>query len=56
MCVSKSLASALYPIGFTKEAVEVDSFGEKIIKGAVVHALNRVIQHARIVLRSWIVI
>jgi hypothetical protein len=28
LCVSKSLASALYSIGFTKDAVEVNSFGE----------------------------
>jgi hypothetical protein len=52
---SKSLASALYSIGFTKEAVEVDSFGEEIMKGAVLNALNGVIQHERTVLPSWIV-
>jgi hypothetical protein len=56
LCASKSLASALYSIGFTKEAFEVDSFGEEIMKGAVVNALNIVIQHARAVLPSWIVI
>jgi hypothetical protein len=56
LCVSKSLASALYSIGFIKEAVEVDSFGEEIMKGAVMSALYRVIQHAKTVLQSWIVI
>ncbi len=56
LCVSKSLASALYPIGFTKEAVEVDSFGEEIMKGAIVNALEKVLLHARTVLLSWIVI
>jgi hypothetical protein len=56
LCVSKSLASALYSIGFTKEAVEVDSFGEEIMKGAVVNALEKVVLHARTVLPSWIVI
>ncbi len=56
LCVSKSLASALYSIGFTKEAVEVDSFGEEIMKGAVVNALKKVVLHASTVLPSWIVI
>ncbi len=56
LCVSKSLASALYSIGFTKEAVEVDSFGEEIMEGAVVNALEKVVFHARTVLPSWIVI
>jgi hypothetical protein len=56
LCVSKSLALALYSIGFTKEAFEVDSFGEKIMKGAVVNALYRVIQHAKTILTSLIVI
>ncbi len=56
LCVSKSLASALYSIGFTKEAVEVDSFGEEIMKGAVLNALEKVVLHARTVLPSWIVI
>jgi hypothetical protein len=57
LCVSKSLASALYSIGLTKEAFEVDSFGEeKIMKGAVVKALYRVTQHAKTVLPFWIVI
>ena len=46
LCVSKSLASALYSIGFSKEAVEVDLFGEEIMKGAVVNALEKVI-HTR---------
>jgi hypothetical protein len=56
LCVSKSFASALYAIGFAKEAVEIDLFGEEIMKGAVVNALDKVIQHARTVLPSWIVI
>ena len=56
LCVSKSLASVLYSIGFTKEAFEVDSFGEEIMKGTVVKALYRVIKHVKTVLPSWIVI
>ena len=56
LCVSKSLASALYATGFTKEAIEMDGFGEEIIKGSVVNALEKVIEQARQVLPSWVVI
>jgi hypothetical protein len=56
LCVSKSLASALYSIGFTNEAFKVNSFGEEITKGAVVNALYRVFQHAKTILTSCIVI
>ena len=56
LCVSESLASALYAIGFTDKAIAIDLFGEEIMKGAVVNALEKVIQHARTVLPSWIAI
>jgi hypothetical protein len=56
LCVSKSLASALFSIGFQEEAFAIDTFGEEILKGAVVDALENVVKHARIVLPSWIVI
>ena len=56
LCVSKSLASALFPLGFTKEAEQIDCFGETILKGAVVEALDRVMKHARMILPRWIVI
>jgi hypothetical protein len=48
--VSRSLASALYPLGFKKEAEEIDLFGEEILKGAVVDVLDCVMQHARTIL------
>ena len=54
--MSKSLASALFSIGFQEEAFAIDTFGEEILKGAVVDALENVVKHARIVLPSWIVI
>ncbi len=50
LCVSRSLASALYPLGFKKEAEEIDLFGEEILKGAVVDVLDCVMQHARTIL------
>ena len=45
-CVSKLLASALFAIGFKKEAAALDSFGEEILTRAVVDALENVVTHA----------
>jgi hypothetical protein len=56
LCVSKSLASALFSIGFHEEASIIDNFGEEILRGAVVDALENVVNHARSILPSWIVI
>jgi hypothetical protein len=56
LCVSKSLASALFVLGFHQEASAIDSFGEEIMKGAVVDAMEKVVVHARAVLPRWIVI
>jgi hypothetical protein len=46
----------LFAIGFEKEAAAIDSFGEEILKGAVVDALENVVKHARAVLPRWILI
>ena len=54
--MSRSLASALYPLGFKKEAEEIDLFGEEILKGAVVDVLDRVMQYAKTILPKWVVI
>jgi hypothetical protein len=54
--VSKSLASAPYALGFEKEAEEIDLFGEEASKGAVVDVLGCVMQHARTILPTWVVI
>ena len=56
LCISKSLASALFAIGFEEEAAAIDSFGKEILKGAVVDALENVVKHARAVLPRWILI
>ena len=50
LCVSISLASALFPLGFEKEAEEIDLFLEETLKGAVVDVLDCVMQHARTIL------
>ncbi len=54
--MSKSLASALFPLGFEKEAEEIDLIGEETLKGAVVDVLDRVMQYARTILPKWVVI
>jgi hypothetical protein len=43
LCVSKSLASASFAIGFHKEASIIDNFGEEILRGAVVEALENIV-------------
>ena len=53
LCVSKSLASALYPIGFENEAEEIDFYGEEILKHAFVDSLDCVMQHASNILSKW---
>ena len=55
LCVSKALASALYTIGFQEEATAIDSFGEEIMKRAVVDAFEMVKEQACSVLPPWIV-
>jgi hypothetical protein len=44
----------LFAIGFEKEAAAFDSFGEEILKGAVVDALEYAVKHAQAVLPRWI--
>jgi hypothetical protein len=54
--VSKSLSSALFAIGFHEEASIIDNFGEEILRGAVVDALENVVKYARSILPSRILI
>ncbi len=56
LCVSISLASALFPLGFEKEAEEIDLFLEETLKGAVVDVLDCVMQYAKTILPKWVVI
>ncbi len=53
LCVSKLLASALFAIGFEKEAAASEAYDEENFKGAVVDALENVVKHARAVLPKW---
>lgn len=55
LCVSKSLASALYAIGFQKEAHQIDEYGLSELQGGAVDSFAKVSRFARDVLPSWIV-
>jgi hypothetical protein len=54
LCVSKSLASALYAMGWHEVAIEVDAYGEEILNGAVVEAIERVGKFTRKLLPNWV--
>ena len=56
LCVSKSLASAFFALGWQDEATKIDAFGEVILKGAVVDAIHRVKRQADKVFPSWLLI
>ena len=56
LCVSKSLASALFALGWHDEAQRINKFGELILTGAVVNTMRRVKKEARDALPDWIVI
>ncbi len=56
LCVSKLLASALYALGFHKEASKIDSFGISDLQGGAVDPIGKVSGFAnKGVLLSWIV-
>ena len=56
LCVTKSLASAFFALGWHDAASKIDAFGEDILRGAAVDALRRVIKHAKNVFPPWIII
>jgi len=54
LCVSKSLASALYAIGFDNAAKSINHFGESQLRGGTVDAIRKVGQFAETQLPTWI--
>ena len=54
LCVSNSLASALYNINFRQEAEEIVKFGRREISGGAVNALDKVAHFAQSILPTWI--
>jgi hypothetical protein len=55
LCVSKSLASALYVIGFEGAAGAINHYGESQLRGGTVDAIQKVGQHTETELPQWII-
>ena len=56
LCVSKSLASAFFSLGWHDEGKNIDDFGESILKGFAMKALEQVGVHSITLFPPWIVI
>ena len=54
LCVSNSLASALFNIGFRKQAEEIVKFGQREVAGGTVDALEKVVNFASKILPPWL--
>jgi hypothetical protein len=54
LCVSKSLASALYAIGFEGAAEAIYHYGESQLRGGTVDAIRKVGQYTETQLPQWI--
>ena len=54
LCVSKSLASALYSLGFQGEAFRIEAYGITNLQGGAVDAFGKVICFAKAILPTWI--
>ena len=47
LCVSKSLASVFSALGWHEESAKIDHFGEEILKGMTMQALEKVVDYSR---------
>ena len=54
LCVSNSLASALFNIGFRTQAEEIVKFGKREVAGGTVDALDKVVKFACSILPRWL--
>jgi hypothetical protein len=54
LCVSKSLVSVLYVLGFTKEAIMMDTYRKSELVGGTVDVIGKVKQFAHSNLPQWI--
>jgi hypothetical protein len=55
LCVSKSLASALYLLGFQEEAFRIEENGITDLQGGAVDAFGKVICFAKTVFPTWVI-
>ncbi len=56
LCVTKCLASTFFALRWHDAASKIDAFGEDILKGVAVDALERVIKLTKSVFPPWIII
>ena len=56
LCVTKSLASAFYAMGWHDQAYKIDAFGEEFSHGAVVEGIDRVGTYAKQIFPKWVVV
>ena len=56
LCVTKSLASAFYAMGWHDEAFKIDAFDEEILHGAVVEGIDRVGTYTTKIFPTWVVV
>ena len=54
LCVSNSLVSALFNIGFRAQAEEIVKFGKREVAGGTVDALEKVVKFASTILPQWL--
>ena len=56
LCVSKSLASAFYALGWHEQSFKIDEYGEEVLKGLVLQALDRIASHTKKLFPPWLTI
>jgi hypothetical protein len=55
LCVSKSLALALFSLGFQEEAFRIEAYRISDLQGGAVDGFGKVIRFAKTVLSAWII-
>ena len=56
LCVSKSLASAFYALGWHEQSFKIDEYGKEVLKGLALQALDRTADHTRNLFPRWLTI
>jgi hypothetical protein len=56
LCVSKSLASAFYALGWREQSFKIDEYGEEVLKGLVLQALDCIAIYTKTLFPRWLTI
>ncbi len=56
LCITKSLASAFFALGWHDQSSKIDSFGVVILVGLVGQALDRVVIYTKTLFPRWVTI